>query len=135
MVQPGSGILDLNHYPMVVTYTVYAGLYLIVFLLLLVSVIRLKHFNSRLRTGKKTIYLKLIPIILLHILLPVLVLILIPGITGLNWPFFLFNLPDLGYFILISGVIDFAIGSVKILLLIKYLKQGSKAVKEVSGSV
>ncbi len=135
LVQPGSGILDLNHYPMVVTYTVYAGLYLIVFLLLLVSVIRLKHFNSRLRTGKKTIYLKLIPIILLHILLPVLVLILIPGITGLNWPFFLFNLPDLGYFILISGVIDFAIGSVKILLLIKYLKQGSKAVKEVSGSV
>ena len=135
LVQPGSGVFDLNHYPMVVTYTVYTGLYLIVSLLLLVSAVRLKYYNKRLRTSKKCIHLKLVPIILVHLLLPVLVLILIPGITGLKWPFFLFYLPDLGYFILFSGFIDFAIGSVKILLLIKYLKKEGKAIKEVSGSV
>ncbi|WMJ86015.1 serine hydrolase domain-containing protein [Anaerocolumna sp. MB42-C2] len=123
-VQPGSGIFDLNRYPMSVTYTIYIGLYLFIGILLLISAIRLKNFYPGLQKYKKNIYMKLIYTMLIQVFLPVLAVVLLPVITGMPWSFIVFYVPDLGYFILLSAGIDLLLGIIKVILFTKYFKTG-----------
>lgn len=132
-VQPGAGLFDLNRYPMSVTYTIYTGLYLLAFLLLLISAFRLRRFHTSLKADRKKLYMKLFHIAFIHLLPPVLVLILIPAITGMRLAFILFYVPDLGYFLLLCAGVDFAIGIIKILLIRKYIKAGKKKQKMPMG--
>ncbi|WFR58053.1 serine hydrolase [Anaerocolumna sp. AGMB13025] len=118
-VQPGTKIFDLNHYPMGVTYTVYIGLYLLLGLVLIMSAFKLKNFKNGRMKDHRFILFQLTIAVIVQILLPVSVLFLIPWRTGTPWTFILYYVPDLGYFILSSAVIEIGIGMVTVYLLVK----------------
>lgn len=112
-VQPSAGLLDLNRYPMSVTYSVYIILYLIIIGLLVLSIIRLRTFKKRLEKSKKNSW-RFVYIGLIHFALPLYLLFTIPKNGHTSWSFILYYLPDIGYLTLLTCSTLLVIGIIKI---------------------
>lgn len=114
-VPRGAGILDLNRYPMQVTYSVYLGLCIAVVLLLVVSVLRLRKLRSR----------SFLAILLIHFILPLVLLFCIPEAVHATWLFILFYLPDAGYFTLATAAALITIGIFKVRVYLSFRKKST----------
>lgn len=119
-VQPGTGILDLNHYPVIVTYTIYLALGILIVILLAISAVRLKFYRKRINSNKRNFVLNLIHTAAVHIALPVYILFAIPGIANAPWGHVLYIMPDIGYFSLVMSMLLLVIGFIKLYYFIQY---------------
>lgn len=117
-VQPGSGIFDLNHYPMIVTYTIYIILCILIVAFVVLSAVRLKSLSIQPKTGKKRIRL-LIYTGLIHFMLPLSILLAIPKTAHASWKFVLYYTPDIGYFSLLTCTSLLLIGLFRLRICIK----------------
>ncbi len=117
---PNGGILDLNRYPVTVTYDIYLALCIVILLALIYSFIRLAGIRKRLAKSKWSFAATVLLTFTVYIILPI-VIFRIPGGIGFNWEQFIFNVPDVGCSLLFIGVSLLICGVVRILLIKGYL--------------
>lgn len=126
-VQPGTGVLDLNRYPMNVTYTIYLLLCILVVFLLVLSVVRLKSFKKRLIANKKSFLARLF-IILVNFALPLYILFTVPKTAHAPWGYVLYYVPDIGYFSLLMSIALLTIGLIKLIFYSQSMKKNTGTV-------
>jgi CubicO group peptidase (beta-lactamase class C family) len=119
--QPGQGPLNLNSYPMTITYSLMVGLPVLAALLLILSACRLRLIPGRLAQSRLHFGRILTFSILSHILLPLYILFAVPRI-GVSWAYVLHYIPDAGWFALILSVLLLVIGIYKSVLIAMFLR-------------
>lgn len=116
---PPGGPLDLNRYPMSVTYTLYLGLVAAVGLAFLFSAVRLflraRRPDGSARFSRREVLLSA----LLNLALSLGILLAVPAATGVSWRFVLAYQPGPGTLALSVSIALLALGAVKAALLIK----------------
>lgn len=117
---PSGGILDLNRYPVTVTYGILLALCLLTVFALIFSFIRLAGIRKRLAKTKWSFAATVLLTLAVYIILPI-VILRIPGRMGFNWEQIIFTVPDVGCSLLFIGVSLFICGIVRVLFIKGYL--------------
>ncbi|HEX2946732.1 MAG TPA: serine hydrolase domain-containing protein [Clostridia bacterium] len=119
---PRGGFLDLNRYPMTVTYDLYLVLCILAVLLIIFSFIRLRSFMRRLISAKKRLLPVILFAVMVNLVLPV-ILLGVPGFMHLNWLQLLFNVPDVSWLVLSIIVCLLICGIVKVFIISNIMRQ------------
>ncbi len=120
-MQPGQNPMDLNSQPMSVTYGLMLGLVILAMMLFVLSAWRLRSTRRRLAKSRFAFWRITVLSALLNVVLPVVLLIAVPSSAGADWAKVLYNIPDVGWFVLASSVL-LLLGAGKGILVFRYLK-------------
>ncbi len=119
--QPGQNPMDLNSYPMPLTYGILLGLVILAAILLALSVWRLKSLRRRLTKSSFAFWRIVTLSTLLNVVLPLAILFDIPAKAKASWAYVLYYVPDVGWFALVSSVLLLLLGCAKGALIFKQL--------------
>ncbi len=121
--QPGQSPLNLNSYPVSVSYGLMLGLIVLIALLLIFSGIRLWSLPRRLSKSRKAFWRIVLLSALINAALPLTLFIAIPRLTGVAWPVVLYYIPDGGWTVVISSVLLLLLGTAKGIIIFSELRR------------
>ena len=123
----GSGILDLNRYPIQVSYTLFLALSILIIFRLATEVLRLSQYRRSLSQRKRRLLISLVSLIFWHFVLPIGLLVLVPVLTRVSWAFIIYYIPDVGVLAMSACVVLLCVGAVKVLVFTRHVGKSRKS--------
>jgi CubicO group peptidase (beta-lactamase class C family) len=119
---PGTGVFNLNRYPIKVSYTLYAALSIYIVYRLTTEILGLNQYQRSLSQRKRRLRKSLVSLLFWHFTLPAGVLLLIPLSTEASWVFIIFYIPDLGILAMTSCLALLGSGIFKLVAFIRHVR-------------
>lgn len=119
--QPGQNPMDLNSYPMALTYGLMLGLAILAVLLLAFSAWRLRTLPRRLGKSTFTFWRVIVLSALVNVLLPLYILIAVPAQANASWAYVLYYIPDVGWFALVASALLLGLGVLKGIIISRHV--------------
>jgi CubicO group peptidase (beta-lactamase class C family) len=110
---------------------IYNTFYLLIVILLVISIIRLKHFTKRITKSNFRFYFNLVFTTLINLILPVFLLISAPITFGASWKATTIFSPDIVLVLILSSVVLFILGILKTYMIITTINNKSKTIKHM----
>ena len=121
----GSGILDLNRYPVQVSYTLYLALAVLIVYRLAAEVLGLSQYHRSLYQRKRRLRKSLVLLLLWNYALPITLLMLVPLLTRASWAFIIYYIPDVGVLAMSSCVVLLGLGTFKLVVFTRHVRKNS----------